>query len=105
MRLTRSLGTSQAKSKMVTAMQWLIQAFTGLTFRPDGFGDDRNTLYFTAGINNGQDGLFGTITTRLGEHNQGFRSPFARQHSCPDYRHSFGRAGQLRHTDRARRRR
>jgi uncharacterized protein (TIGR03118 family) len=32
-----------------------------LTFRPDGFGD-RNTLYFTAGFNNGQDGLFGRIT-------------------------------------------
>jgi Bacterial Ig-like domain (group 3) len=33
----------------------------GLTFRSDGFGDS-NTLYFTAGINNGQDGLFGAIT-------------------------------------------
>jgi hypothetical protein len=32
-----------------------------LTFRPDGFGDP-NTLYFTAGINNQQDGLFGAIT-------------------------------------------
>ena len=36
----------------------------GLTFRPDGF-DDRNTLYFTAGINNGLDGLFGKITPGL----------------------------------------
>ena len=35
-----------------------------LTFRSDGFGD-ANTLYFTAGINNGQDGLFGAITTGL----------------------------------------
>ena len=32
-----------------------------LTFRPDGFGDS-NTLYFSAGINNQQDGLFGAIT-------------------------------------------
>jgi len=32
-----------------------------LTFRPDGFGDP-NTLYFSAGINNQQDGLFGAIT-------------------------------------------
>jgi len=36
----------------------------GLTFRPDGFGDP-NTLFFAAGINNGQDGLFGAITTGL----------------------------------------
>ena len=36
----------------------------GLTFRTDGFGDS-NTLYFTAGINSGQDGLLGTITTGL----------------------------------------
>ena len=36
----------------------------GLTFRSDGFGDP-NTLYFTAGINSGQDGLFGAITTGL----------------------------------------
>jgi len=35
-----------------------------LTFRSDGFGD-ANTLYFTAGINDGQDGLFGAITTGL----------------------------------------
>src|SRR6266481_588584 len=32
-----------------------------LTFRPDGFGDS-NTLYFSAGIENQQDGLFGAIT-------------------------------------------
>ena len=36
----------------------------GLTFRTDGFGDS-NTLYFTAGINNEQDGLLGSITTGL----------------------------------------
>jgi len=36
-----------------------------LTFRPDGFGGDRNTLYFTAGINGGQDGLFGAIVAGL----------------------------------------
>jgi len=35
-----------------------------LAFRSDGIGDP-NTLYFTAGINNGQDGLFGAITTGL----------------------------------------
>ena len=35
-----------------------------LAFRADGFGDP-NSLYFTAGINNGQDGLFGAITTGL----------------------------------------
>lgn len=35
-----------------------------LIFRSDGFGDP-NTLYFTAGINNGQDGLFGAITAGL----------------------------------------
>jgi uncharacterized protein (TIGR03118 family) len=35
-----------------------------LTFRSDGIGDP-NTLYFTAGIGNGQDGLFGAITTGL----------------------------------------
>ena len=35
-----------------------------LDFPSDGFGDP-NTLYFTAGINDGQDGLFGTITTGL----------------------------------------
>ncbi len=36
----------------------------GVTFRPDGF-DDGNTLYITAGINNGLDGLFGKITPGL----------------------------------------
>jgi uncharacterized protein (TIGR03118 family) len=36
----------------------------GLAFRTDGFGDS-NTLYFTAGINNEQNGLLGTITTGL----------------------------------------
>ena len=36
----------------------------GLTFRADGFGE-ADTLFFTAGINNGQDGLFGAITTGL----------------------------------------
>jgi uncharacterized protein (TIGR03118 family) len=36
----------------------------GLTFRADGFGDP-NTLYFTAQINNENDGLFGAITTGL----------------------------------------
>ena len=35
-----------------------------LTFRSDGFGD-ANTLYFTAGIANNQDGLFGTIAPGL----------------------------------------
>jgi uncharacterized protein (TIGR03118 family) len=35
-----------------------------LTFRSDGFGD-ADTLYFTAGIANNQDGLFGTITPGL----------------------------------------
>jgi uncharacterized protein (TIGR03118 family) len=35
-----------------------------LAFRADGFGNP-NTLYFTAGVNNGQDGLFGAITTGL----------------------------------------
>lgn len=35
-----------------------------LTFRSDGFGDS-NALYFTAGIGNGNDGLFGAITTGL----------------------------------------
>jgi uncharacterized protein (TIGR03118 family) len=35
-----------------------------LTFRSDGFGDS-DTLYFTAGIANNQDGLFGTITPGL----------------------------------------
>ena len=35
-----------------------------LTFRSDGFGGP-NTLYLTAGINNGQDGLFGAITAGL----------------------------------------
>jgi uncharacterized protein (TIGR03118 family) len=35
-----------------------------LAFRSDGFGD-ANTLYFSAGINNGQDGLFGSITAGL----------------------------------------
>jgi uncharacterized protein (TIGR03118 family) len=36
----------------------------GLAFRTDGIGDP-DTLYFTAGINNGQDGLFGAITPGL----------------------------------------
>jgi hypothetical protein len=36
----------------------------GLTFRSDGFGDS-NTLYFTAGINDDHDGLFGALTTGL----------------------------------------
>jgi uncharacterized protein (TIGR03118 family) len=36
----------------------------GLAFRDDGFVDP-NTLFFTAGINNGQGGLFGAITTGL----------------------------------------
>jgi uncharacterized protein (TIGR03118 family) len=36
----------------------------GLTFRSDRFGDP-NTLYFTAGINDGHDGLFGALTTGL----------------------------------------
>jgi uncharacterized protein (TIGR03118 family) len=36
----------------------------GLTFRSDGFGDP-NTLYFTAGINDGHDGLFGALTAGL----------------------------------------
>ncbi len=35
-----------------------------LTFRADGFGAP-DTLFFTAGINNGQDGLFGAITSGL----------------------------------------
>jgi uncharacterized protein (TIGR03118 family) len=35
-----------------------------LAFRSDGFGDS-NTLYFTAGIGNGHDGLFAGITTGL----------------------------------------
>ena len=35
-----------------------------LTFRADGFGN-ADTLFFTAGINNLQDGLFGAITTGL----------------------------------------
>jgi len=35
-----------------------------LTFRSDGFGDS-NTLYFTAGPNDGQDGLFGAISPGL----------------------------------------
>jgi len=36
----------------------------GITFRNDGLGDP-NALFFTAGINNGQDGLLGAITTGL----------------------------------------
>jgi hypothetical protein len=36
----------------------------GLAFRPDGFGD-ANTLYITAGIGNGADGLFAAITSGL----------------------------------------
>jgi uncharacterized protein (TIGR03118 family) len=36
----------------------------GLAFRSDGFGDP-NTLFFTSGIVNGDDGLFGAITTGL----------------------------------------
>ena len=36
----------------------------GLAFRADGFTDS-NTLFFTAGIENGEGGLFGTITTGL----------------------------------------
>jgi uncharacterized protein (TIGR03118 family) len=36
----------------------------GLAFRDDGFADP-NTLFFTATINDGQDGLFGAITTGL----------------------------------------
>ena len=36
----------------------------GLTFRSDRFGDP-NTLYFTAGINDGHDGLFGALTAGL----------------------------------------
>jgi len=36
----------------------------GLTFRTDGFGNS-NTLYFTTGINNEQDGLFSSFTTGL----------------------------------------
>jgi len=35
-----------------------------LTFRSDRFADP-DTLFFAAGINNGQDGLFGAITTGL----------------------------------------
>jgi uncharacterized protein (TIGR03118 family) len=35
-----------------------------LAFRSDRFGDP-DTLYFTAGIGNGQDGLFGAISTGL----------------------------------------
>src|SRR5690242_1540216 len=41
-----------------------IHGLHALAFRSDGFGDP-NTLYFTAGINDGQNGLFGTITTGL----------------------------------------
>lgn len=41
------------------------QGLHALTFRPDEFGGDRNTLYFTAGINGGQDGLFGAIEAGL----------------------------------------
>lgn len=33
-----------------------------LTFANDGTAGLANTLYFTAGINNEADGLFGTIT-------------------------------------------
>ncbi len=36
----------------------------GLTFRSDGVADP-NTLFFTAGIGNGEGGLFGAITTGL----------------------------------------
>jgi len=36
----------------------------GLAFRADGFADP-NTLFFTAGNNSGQGGLFGAITTGL----------------------------------------
>lgn len=36
-----------------------------LAFRSDGFGNP-NSLYFTAGINHEQDGLFGAITSRPG---------------------------------------
>ncbi len=35
-----------------------------LAFRSDGVGDP-NTLYFSAGVNNGRGGLFGAITTGL----------------------------------------
>jgi uncharacterized protein (TIGR03118 family) len=42
----------------------VIAGLHGLAFRSDGLGDP-NALYFTAGIGNAQDGLFGAITTGL----------------------------------------
>ena len=82
---TRSIrppGSSQVEVKNGGGNAIVNSGLHALTFRPDGFGD-RNTLYFTAGINNGQDGLFGAITTGLVSATTGFRSPYARQHSFP----------------------
>lgn len=45
-----------------------------LTFRPDGLGDP-NTLYFAAGLFNGQAGLFGAITAGLVSTTQVSASP------------------------------
>lgn len=39
-----------------------IDGIWSLTFANDGTAGLANTLYFTAGINNEADGLFGTIT-------------------------------------------
>ena len=48
-----------------------IDGIWSLTFGNDGAAGPANTLFFTAGINNEQDGLFGTITPTdglLGDH-------------------------------------
>ena len=49
---------------MGAAKPWSILAFMRSLFEPTDLANP-DTLFFTAGINNGQDGLFGAITTGL----------------------------------------
>ena len=54
-------GILRGQLKSETSAPIDISGLWGLRFGNAGAGSDPNTLYFAAGINDEQDGLFGTV--------------------------------------------
>jgi uncharacterized protein (TIGR03118 family) len=57
-------GDFEGQIHDASGIAFVIPGLHALAFRNDGFGNP-NTLYFTAGINDGNAGLFGAISTGL----------------------------------------